>query len=102
MRHPNVAEDLVPIAEFKSHASEMLRRMHETRRPLVITQHGRAAAVVLTPEEYEALCYRLIDRAKVAAGQRSADERGTRSAEDVRARVKDRVRASRRTPRDAG
>ena len=102
MRKPNVAEDLVPIAEFKTHASEMLRRLHDTRRPLVITQHGRAAAVVLAPEEYEALGERLFVRAKVAVGIRRAKLEGARPAETVRARVKDRVLARKRPSPDAG
>jgi len=48
-------EDIIPIAEFKTHASELLRRLHAQRRPLVITQNGKAAAVVLTPGEFEDL-----------------------------------------------
>ena len=50
-----VAEDIVTIGQFKTHASQMLRQLRESRRPLVITQHGVPAAVVLTPAEYDRL-----------------------------------------------
>jgi prevent-host-death family protein len=59
MRTLHVAEDIVPIGEFKTHASELLRRLATSRRPLVITQNGRPAAVVLTPEEFDSLGYPL-------------------------------------------
>lgn len=35
MNKLSLAEDLVPIAEFKTHASRLLRRMGRTLRPLV-------------------------------------------------------------------
>jgi prevent-host-death family protein len=50
-----VAEDIVPIGEFKAHLSERIRDLRETRRPMVITQNGRAAAVMLAPEEFDRL-----------------------------------------------
>lgn len=68
----NVAEDIIPIAQFKTHASEYLRRMKRTRRPMVITQSGKPAAVVLTPEEFEELGYREYVKARVKAGLESA------------------------------
>lgn len=71
-RRINVAEDIVPIAQFKTHASEYLRRMKRTRRPMVITQSGKPAAVVLTPEEFEELGYREYVKARVRAGIESA------------------------------
>ncbi|WP_437621917.1 type II toxin-antitoxin system Phd/YefM family antitoxin [Sorangium sp. So ce1151] len=72
MRTLHVADDIVPIGEFKTHASELLRRLHANRRPLVITQNGRPAAVVLTPEEFDALGYREFVKAKIKAGIESA------------------------------
>lgn len=50
-----VSKDLVPIATFKAKASEMVRQLRRRKRPLVITLNGRAAAVVLSPEEFDRL-----------------------------------------------
>jgi prevent-host-death family protein len=52
-----VAEDIVPIGELKAHLSERLRRLREGGRPLIVTQNGKAAAVVLSPEEFDRLTY---------------------------------------------
>lgn len=82
-----VSEDIVPIGEFKTHASELLRRMHDSGRPMVITQNGRPAAVVLTPEDFDELGYRAFVRAKVKAGIQSA-KRKTHSASDIREHFK--------------
>ena len=89
----NVARNIVPIGEFKTHASEMLRTLEETGRPLVITQHGRAQAVVITPEEFEELAYRRNVRSKVDAGMRSAELGKAWSLAAARDHLKKRIRA---------
>jgi prevent-host-death family protein len=50
-----VAEDIVPIAELKAHLSERIRELRTCGRPLVVTQNGKAAAVLLSPEEFDRL-----------------------------------------------
>ncbi len=50
-----VAEDIVPIGEFKAHLSERIRELKGRRRPIVVTQNGKAAAVLLSPEEFDRL-----------------------------------------------
>jgi antitoxin YefM len=53
MTRPNLAEDIIPLGTFRARAAEMIRKMDEQGRPLVITQRGRSVAVVVTPGEFE-------------------------------------------------
>ena len=48
-----IAEDIVPLARFKASASQVFRQLHREQRPVVITQNGKPAAVLITPEEYD-------------------------------------------------
>ena len=50
-----IAENILPLGEFKSQASRVLREMKASRRPVVITQNGRPAAVLVAPEEFDRL-----------------------------------------------
>ncbi len=50
-----ISEDILPIGELKAHLAEQIRALRERRRPLVITQNGKAAAVLLAPEEFDRL-----------------------------------------------
>ncbi len=45
--------DVLPVTEFRANTSSMLTRLHATRRPIVLTQHGRGAAVVMDVGVYE-------------------------------------------------
>lgn len=57
MKPIQVASDIIPIARFKSRASEIVRAVRSHGRPTVITQNGAPAAVLLSPEEFDRLTY---------------------------------------------
>ena len=44
---------IVPISDLREDAANVLDRMRKSREPVVITQRGRAAAVLVSVEEYE-------------------------------------------------
>jgi prevent-host-death family protein len=45
--------DIVPVSDLRQDASAILKRVRESRQPLVITQRGRATAVMLSVDAYE-------------------------------------------------
>ncbi len=55
MKQLHISEDIIPLGEFKSQASKVLRQLRETGRPVVITQNGRPTGVLITPEEFDRL-----------------------------------------------
>lgn len=80
MKALEVGRDIVPIGEFKAHVSEVVRELKRTRRPLVITQNGRPAAVVLAPADYDRLTAR--DRFLAAVEEGLADVEAGRVVSD--------------------
>ncbi len=48
-------QDIQPLSEFRAGVTSFIKQINETRRPLVITQHGKGVAVVLDVAEYEAM-----------------------------------------------
>ncbi len=55
MKPLRVAEDIIPLGEFKTRASSVIRDLKRGSSALVITQNGRPAAVLMAPEEYDRL-----------------------------------------------
>ena len=49
------SSDVQPLSAFRANAAGFIQQVRETKRPLVLTQNGKSAAVVLDVEEYEAL-----------------------------------------------
>ena len=53
MKDVHVADGIVPLGEFKSNASRFLKELDAMGGPLVVTQNGRPAAVILSPRVFE-------------------------------------------------
>jgi prevent-host-death family protein len=49
---PKIPE-IVPITDLRQDSSAVLKRVRASGQPVIITQRGRAAAVMLSVEEYE-------------------------------------------------
>ena len=50
MRSVRISENFVPVSEFKAQAADWLRKLSESGGPVVVTQNGRPAGVLLSPE----------------------------------------------------
>jgi prevent-host-death family protein len=48
-----LSQDIRPVSDLKSHGAELVRQVTEQHRPVVLSRHGRAVAVLLSVEEYE-------------------------------------------------
>jgi len=51
----NASEDIRPVTYLKSRAADLLKQINETHRPVIITQNGKAKAVLQDPATYEAM-----------------------------------------------
>ena len=58
MNNLNIATDIIPIGELKKKLSQYLTNVHTTGHPLVITQNGKPAGVLISPAEYDELVYK--------------------------------------------
>jgi len=45
--------DIIPVTDLRQDAAAALKRLRTSQQPVVITQRGRAAAVMLSVEAYE-------------------------------------------------
>ncbi|MCK5340594.1 MAG: type II toxin-antitoxin system Phd/YefM family antitoxin [Desulfobulbaceae bacterium] len=55
MQRLKIDQDIRPMSEFRTGIASFLKQVHDTKRPLVITQHGKGVAVLLDVAEYEAM-----------------------------------------------
>ena len=50
-----VMSETLPLAEIKAHLSEVVDRIEHQHERIVLTRNGRAAAVLMSPEDLAAL-----------------------------------------------
>ncbi|HYG62467.1 MAG TPA: type II toxin-antitoxin system Phd/YefM family antitoxin [Thermoanaerobaculia bacterium] len=51
----NLTEDIQPSSDLGAHGEALLRKVQDTRRPVVLTEHGKGAAVLVDLESYQSL-----------------------------------------------
>ena len=80
-------EDIRPLSEFRAGVASFVRQVNETRRPLVLTQHGRGVAVLVDIHEFEAMRERLALLEDIAAAEEQVAAGRVTSHEEAKARV---------------
>ncbi len=48
-------KNILPVTTVKKNLLKLLRQVQEQNDPLIITKDGKAAGILLSPEEYEGL-----------------------------------------------
>ncbi|HRN51924.1 MAG TPA: type II toxin-antitoxin system Phd/YefM family antitoxin [Gemmatimonadaceae bacterium] len=76
MRKLKPSRDIRPVTEFRANAAQFIEQVQQTGEPIILTQHGKGAAVLLDLEVFESLVEEIevlrdirISEAQVAAGE---------------------------------
>lgn len=59
MQRLKINQDIKPLSEVRTGIANFIKQVHDTKRPVIITQHGKSVAVLLDVHEYEAMQERL-------------------------------------------
>lgn len=85
-------EDIQPLTAFRANVASFVDQVRESGRPLVLTQHGRSAAVLLGAADYEALIEELEFLRDIHASERELAEGRGIPHEQVARELRDIVR----------
>ncbi len=55
MQRLKIDQDIKPLSEVRTGIANFIKQVHDTKRPVIITQHGKGVAVLLDAHEYEAM-----------------------------------------------
>ena len=55
MQRLKIDQDIRPLSEVRTGIANFIKQVHDTKRPVIITQHGKGVAVLLDAREYEAM-----------------------------------------------
>jgi len=82
-------EDIRPLSEFRAGVAGFVRRVSETRRPLLLTQHGRGVAVLVDVREFEAMRERLALLEDITAAEADVAAGRLTDQGEARARIRE-------------
>jgi len=67
MQRLKIDQDIRSLSEVRSGIANFIKQVHDTKRPVIITQHGKGVAVLLDAHEYEAMQEKLANELMLAA-----------------------------------
>jgi prevent-host-death family protein len=91
-------DKIIPISELQSQAKKIIEGVKKTRDPVIITQRGRPAAVLVNYEEYEGMTATLEEmsqpdwRERLAEAERDSRAGKGRELDEFKARRARRAR----------
>ena len=74
---------MLPVSDLRQGAADVLGRVRKTQQPVVITQRGRAAAVLISIESYEKTERELEILKRIARGEKEVRAGKGHDLEDV-------------------
>lgn len=90
MRQINLENDIKPLSEFRANAAKFVKQVKETKRPIILTQHGKSAAVLLDVAAYQALVEKLELLQEIQIAEKQISEGKYLTSEQVKERIAER------------
>lgn len=94
----DVSRDIEPVTALKRDAAELIRRARETAAPIVITQNGRATAVIQDVVSFERQRKALLLLKLLAQGDADHEANRTETHGQVDHRVRKRLTSLKKRP----
>ena len=91
MQRLKIDQDIKPLSEVRNGIANFIKQVRDTKRPLVITQHGKGVAVLMDVHEYEAIQERLELLTDVQIGLNQIENGQGIDHEDAKQKVMSRV-----------
>jgi len=76
------------VTTLKRQATSILARLHESREPVLITEHGKPSAYLVDVEDFEFMQERMRMLEGIARGERAVLEKKTFTQEEAKERLK--------------
>jgi prevent-host-death family protein len=78
-------EDVVPVSDLRTKTSQIIARARQTKQPVLVTQRGRSAIVLLDVIEYQRQQRKMALLEHIAAGKEDVASGRVYSQEQVEA-----------------
>ena len=72
-----------PLTDFRNNMKDYIKELNDNKKPIILTQHGKSAAVLLDAEKYQEIQDQLEFMRKVALGISEYNNDQTLSVSEV-------------------
>lgn len=83
----SIANDIEPLSEFRKKSADFVKRLKKEKQPIVLTQHGKSAAVLMDVSEYERFTKKMEMLEDLLEAKQQVEQGKTYSVNEAKKRI---------------
>jgi len=83
----SISKDIEPLSEFRKKSADFVKRLKKEKRPIILTQHGKSAAVLMDVSEYERFTKKLEMLEDLLEAKQQVEQGKTYTMDQARERI---------------
>jgi len=85
----SLTNDIEPLSEFRKKSADFVKRLKKEKQPIVLTQHGKSAAVLMDVSEFERVTKKMEMLEDLLEAKQQVEQDKTYSLDDAKKRIED-------------
>jgi len=83
----SISKDVEPLSEFRKSSADFIKRLKKDKQPILLTQHGKSAAVLMDVAEYERVSKKLGLLEDLLEAKQQVEQGDTYTMEEAEERI---------------
>jgi prevent-host-death family protein len=83
----SLSNDIEPLSEFRKKSADFVKRLKKEKQPIVLTQHGKSAAVLMDVSEFERFTRKMEMLEDLLEAKQQVEQGKTYSLDEARKRI---------------
>ncbi|MAL18134.1 MAG: prevent-host-death family protein [Balneola sp.] len=83
----SITNDIEPLSEFRKNSADFVKRLKREKQPIVLTQHGKSAAVLMDVSEYERVTKKMEMLEDLLEAKQQVEQGKTYSVDEAKNRI---------------
>lgn len=83
----SLSKDIEPLSKFRKKSADFIKRLHDDKQPIVLTHHGKSAAVLMDVSEYERFSKKIELLEDLLEAKQQVQENNTYTMNEAKSRI---------------
>jgi prevent-host-death family protein len=83
----SISKDIEPLSEFRKKSADFIKRLKKDKQPIILTQHGKSAAVLMDVSEFERFIRKMEMLEDLLEAKQQVEQDKTHSMAEAKERI---------------
>ncbi|MBO6794785.1 MAG: type II toxin-antitoxin system Phd/YefM family antitoxin [Balneolaceae bacterium] len=85
----SISKDIEPLSEFRKNSADFVKRLKKEKQPIVLTQHGKSAAVLMDVSEFERISKKMEMLEDLLEAKQQVEQGNTFTMQEAKGRIEE-------------